>query len=83
MSMSVDVSVNGDLIRRLNIRNVTGRPTGSNTYRWIYTDHANGAVRGLMSAQQGEVEHVMEDGVMVLLSKVAEAAAATESAVGS
>lgn len=79
MSMTVDMSVNGTLIRRLVITNTTERPTGTNTYRWLYSDHSSDALVGLLSAQEGTVEHVMEDGAMTLISKVAAAAALTES----
>lgn len=77
--MAVEVRVNGSLIRRMLIQNITGRTTGVNTYRWTYADMSGPTVLALMSAQQGEVEHVYEDGAMVLISKVAEAAAASET----
>jgi len=79
MSMTVDVSVNGKPIRRLLIDNLTELPTGVNTYRWTYANLAAGPLQGLLSAQQGRIEHVMEDGAMVLISKVAQAASETEA----
>lgn len=87
MSMTVDISVNGNPIRRLLIDNLTEQPTGVNTYRWTYmrTDNtpAPGSMglMGLFSAQMGRIEHVMEDGAMVLISKVAQAASETETEV--
>ncbi|MBP3087000.1 hypothetical protein [Mycolicibacterium fortuitum] len=78
MSMSVEVRVNGNLIRRLDITNVTQRPTGTNTYRWVYTDHAGSPIRSLLSAKDGYLDHIYEDGSMALISKVAAAAAKTE-----
>ncbi|OMB79241.1 hypothetical protein [Mycolicibacterium conceptionense] len=76
--MSVEIRVNGDLIRRLDITNVTQRTSGTNTYRWVYTAHDGSPIRTLLSAKQGELEHVMEDGAMALISKVAQQAAETE-----
>ena len=78
MSMTVDVSVNGQPIRRLLIENITGHSSGANTYRWTYADLAAEPLRGLLSAQQGRLQHVMEDGAMVLISKVSQAASETE-----
>ncbi len=77
MSMTVDVSVNGQPIRRLLIENLTEKPTGLNTYRWTYADMTPES-KGILSAQQGRTEHVMEDGSMVMISKVAQAASETE-----
>lgn len=81
MSLEVEVTVNGEPIRRLLIDNITERPTGVNTYRWTYARTDVSPVMGLFSTQQGHLDHVMEDGAMALISKVAEAAAATESEV--
>ena len=80
MSMTVDVSVNGDPIRRLQIDNLTEKQTGTNTYRWTYTDLTVDPLRGLLSSQWGRLEHVMEDGAMALISKVALAASESEEA---
>lgn len=78
MSMTVETKVNGELITRLDITNLTQKMTGVNTYRWIYTRHDLGTINGLLSAQEGTVEHVMEDGAMALISKIAQAASETE-----
>lgn len=78
MSMRVEVSVNSERITQLDITNTTEKPTGINTYRWIYTRHDLGAAYGLLSTQQGTVEHAMEDGAMALISKIAQAASETE-----
>ncbi len=80
--MKVEVSVNGKPIRRLLIENLTEQPTGVNTYRWTYAQLDAPVHVGLLSAQQGRVEHVMEDGAMVLISKVAQAASETETVAG-
>ena len=79
MSMQIEITVNGDPIRRLLIDNLTERPTGTNTYRWTYARTDVPASEGLFSTQQGRLEHVMEDGAMTLLAKVAQAAAASET----
>lgn len=79
MSMTVDVSVNGQPIRRLTITNKTKRSHGNNTYAWIYTDLANDITTALLSTKSGELDHLMEDGAMVLISEVAAAAAETET----
>lgn len=76
--MTVEVKVNGQPIRRVLIDNLTERPTGVNTYRWTYVRTDVPASEGLFSAQQGRLEHVMEDGAMALISKVAQAASETE-----
>lgn len=78
MSMTVEISVNGNPIRRLLIENLTEFPTGMNRYRWTYADMTQES-KGILSAQQGRIEHVMEDGAMVLISKVAAAAAESET----
>lgn len=77
--MFVRVEVNGDPIRALTITNKTERPTGVNTYTWAYTRHDCSPMEGLMSAKSGEIEHLMEDGAMVLISKVAQAASESET----
>lgn len=81
MSMKVEVTVNGEPIRRVLIQNLTEKPSGVNTYRWTYVRTDADTAIGLLSAQQGSLEHVMEEGAMVLISKVAQAAAATEQPV--
>jgi hypothetical protein len=78
MSMQVDITVNGQPIRRLLIENLTEQPTGNNNYRWTYVRTDEPVSRALFSSQMGSVEHVMEDGAMVLISKVAQAASETE-----
>lgn len=78
MSMTVAATVNGELITALTITNITKRLTGENTYSWVYTCHDLGVVNSLLSAQQGELVHVMEDGAMALIAKVAQAASETE-----
>lgn len=78
MSMQVDITVNGQPIRRLLIDNLTEQSTGTNTYRWTYVRTDEPASRALFSSQLGRVEHVMEDGAMALISKVAQAASETE-----
>jgi hypothetical protein len=78
MTMTVSATVNGELITALTITNLTERPTGENTYRWVYTRHDLGLVNSLMSAQEGEIVHVMENGAMALIAKVAQAASETE-----
>lgn len=78
MSMEVKVSVNDTHITSLNITNITEKPTGVNRYRWIYSRHDIGNVKGLLSAQAGYVEHNYEDGAMALIAKVAQAASETE-----
>jgi hypothetical protein len=82
MSMIVETTVHEKLIARLLITNETERPTGENTYRWIYSRHDLGGVNALLSAQEGTLQHVMEDGSMVLLAKVAMAASQTEVSAG-
>lgn len=77
MSMTVDIAVNGQPIRRLLIENLTEKLTGVNTYRWTYAD-LTPTGRGIFSSQQGRIEHVMGDGAMALISKVAQAAADNE-----
>lgn len=77
--MFVQVSVNDELIRALTITNKTQRMTGVNTYSWAYTRHDCSVIEGLMSAKSGEVEHLMEDGAMILISKVAQAASESET----
>jgi hypothetical protein len=81
MSMRVDITVNGQPIRRLLIDNLTEQSSGANTYRWTYARTDVPASEGLFSAQQGRLEHVMEDGAMALISKVAQAASETEASV--
>jgi hypothetical protein len=78
MSMTVEITVNGQPIRRLLIDNLTEQPTGVNTYRWTYARTDTDGVVGILSAQQGRLDHVMEDGAMSLISKVAQAASETE-----
>lgn len=77
--MQVEITVNGHPIRRLLIDNLTERPTGENTYRWTYARLDTDTMIGLLSAKQGRIEHVMEDGAMVLISKVAQAASESET----
>lgn len=79
MSMQVEITVNGSPIRRVLIDNLTERPTGVNTYRWTYARTDVDASVGLFSAQQGRLDHVMEDGAMALIAKVAQAASETEA----
>lgn len=79
MSMTVATTVNGELIVALTITNLTEQSTGENTYRWVYTRHDLGLVNSLMSAQQGELTHVYEDGAMALIAKVAQAASESET----
>lgn len=79
MSMTVEVTVNDRPIRRIRIDNLTEQPTGVNTYRWTYIRTDTETFVGMMSAQQGRLEHVMEDGAMTLISKVAKAAAESEA----
>lgn len=79
MSMTVEVSVNGQPIRRVRIDNLTEQPTGVNTYRWTYARTDVDLSTGLFSAQQGCIDHAMEDGAMVLIAKVAQAASETET----
>lgn len=79
MSMEVEITVNGEPIRRLLIDNLTERPTGPNTYRWTFARTDVPASVGLFSTQQGRLEHVMEDGAMALIAKVAQAASESES----
>lgn len=76
--MTVDVSVNGEQITRLEITNLTERVGGTSTYRWLYIRHDLGVVNALLSAQEGTVEHAYEDGAMALISKIAQAASETE-----
>ncbi|SBS73888.1 hypothetical protein MHPYR_180107 [uncultured Mycobacterium sp.] len=78
MSMTVEITVNGQPIRRVLIDNLTERPTGVNTYRWTYARTDVPASEGLFSTQQGRLDHVMEDGAMELIAKVAQAASETE-----
>lgn len=77
--MTVDVSVEGvGLVRRLTVTNKTQKSHGVNTYEWVYTDHSDNPLLSFLMTQQGELEHVMEDGIMVLIAKVAQAASETE-----
>lgn len=80
MSMEVRVSVNGMHITSLTITNLTENPSGTNTYRWLYSRHDLGPVNGLLSTQDGTVEHRYEDGAMALIAKIAQAASETEAA---
>jgi hypothetical protein len=80
MSMTVDVRVNGEQITRLEITNLTRQMSDVNTYRWLYTRHDLGVVNGLLSVQEGTVEHIYEDGAMALIAKIAQAASETEVA---
>jgi hypothetical protein len=80
MSLEVEVTVNGEPIRRLLIDNLTERTAGVNTYRWTYVRLDAPMHISLLSAQQGRLEHVMEHGAMALISKVAQAASESETA---
>lgn len=75
----VKLEIDDGLIRQLRITKMTDNETGAGTYHWTYTDHTQGALASILSAKDGTVEHVRENGVMVLLSKVAAAAAETET----
>jgi len=75
----VKLEIDDGLIRQLRITKMTDNETGVGTYSWVYTDHTQGALASILSAKDGTVEHVREDGSMVLLSKVAAAAAETET----
>lgn len=80
MSMTIDMSVEGQgLIKKLTITNTTEKLSGTNTYHWVYTDYTRDAFATLMSLKEGFVKHEYEDGAMVLLARVAQAASETES----
>lgn len=79
MTMTVRAFVNDELIRALTIANTTKKMSGVNTYHWVYTCHDRGAIASLLAAKEGTIDHVMEDGAMNLIAKVAADAALTES----
>lgn len=79
MTMRVDVSVGDQKITSLRIINLTENPTGLNTYRWVYSRHDLGQTYGLLSTKDGTIQHVMKDGAMALISRVAQAASECET----
>lgn len=64
--------VNDRVIFTLEVVNKTRGTAGVNIYEWVHTDHNSG------NARRGTVEHRYEDGAVVLLAKVAQAAAALQ-----
>lgn len=73
MSMQLDLHVNGRAIAHIEITNLTHKMSGINTYRWKYTNQGDDTA-DMPRQVQDTIEHTMEDGAIVLVSKVTQAA---------